>query len=57
MSRIHHIFAQLVLRLVKTGCIDEYNLKILPGYHGPYIMARGLRLIRHDGDLFSGQKV
>ena len=57
LRRIHHIIAQLVLRLMNPGRIQEDNLSPLRGQHRPDPVACGLGLCGSDGYLLPDQLI
>ena len=51
LSNVYHVVAQLVLRLVNAGRIQEYDLTAIVRVYGLNPVSRRLRLIGCDRDL------
>ena len=42
---------------MQAGCIDEYDLPVLAGRDAEQLIARGLRMIGYDRDLFADESI
>ena len=56
-SRAHHIFAQLVLRLVDARCIKKHNLRIIRIHNAHNLVAGCLRSVGHNSDFLTNQTI
>ena len=54
---LDHIVAQAVARLVEARRIEQDILRVAAVHHAVDAVARGLGLIRHDGDLLAHKGV
>ena len=57
LRRLCHIVAKFVLRLVDARRIEEDDLRVLLGQDAEDTATRRLRLVAHDGDLLSNERV
>ena len=57
LGSLHHVLAELMLRLVDARRVEEDNLRLGPRQNAEDAVARRLRLVTHDGDLLPNQAV
>lgn len=55
--RAHHVFAQLVLRLMDARRIQKHNLCVIRIHNAHNLVAGSLRSVGHNSDFFAYQTV
>ena len=54
---LDHVVAQAVARLVESRRVEQHVLRVAAVHHAVNAVARGLGLVRHDGDLLAHKGV